>query len=109
MLKRRVNSPGQSITEYIVLIGLVSMAIIGMQVYMKRGIQAAIKLSADELGSQTIPINAIRDIWSVSHTDQSDGGTVNTQVTSEGIQTRNINTTTTSNGYGFTSQWQWNY
>jgi Flp pilus assembly pilin Flp len=109
MLKRRVNSPGQSITEYIVLIGLVSMAIIGMQVYMKRGIQAAIKLSADELGSQTIQINTIRDIWSYSGSNQSDSGTVNTQVASEGVQTRNINTTTTSNGYGGTWQWQENW
>lgn len=49
MLKR---SRGESITEYVVLIGMVTMALIGMQVYLKRGIQGVVKYAADELGRQ---------------------------------------------------------
>jgi hypothetical protein len=52
MLRKRVNSRAQSISEYVLVIGLVSAALVGMQVYMKRGIQAVIKDSADELGIQ---------------------------------------------------------
>lgn len=43
---------GQSITEYILLIGIVTAALLGMQVYMKRGIQAVIKSASDEMGEQ---------------------------------------------------------
>jgi len=52
MLRKRVNSRAQSISEYVLVIGLVSAALVGMQVYMKRGIQAVVKDSADELGGQ---------------------------------------------------------
>lgn len=52
MLRKRVNSRAQSISEYVLVIGLVSAALVGMQVYMKRGIQAVVKDSADELGIQ---------------------------------------------------------
>jgi len=43
---------GQSIIEYSVLLGLLAAVFAGMQVYMRRGIQAAIKISADQLGNQ---------------------------------------------------------
>ncbi|MDP3723318.1 MAG: hypothetical protein Q8R91_07470 [Candidatus Omnitrophota bacterium] len=38
--------------EYAILIGIVTAAIVGMQTYAKRGIQAGIKLAADQLGDQ---------------------------------------------------------
>jgi len=43
---------GQAIVEYAILIGIVTAAIVGMQVYAKRGIQAGIKLAADQVGNQ---------------------------------------------------------
>ena len=43
---------GQSIMEYVVLIGVVAAAVLGMQAYAKRGIQAGIKVAADRIGSQ---------------------------------------------------------
>lgn len=52
MLKEKRNSLGQSMGEYVVLIGIVTLALITMQTYMKRGIQAGIKIAADELGRQ---------------------------------------------------------
>lgn len=40
---------GQAITEYAILIGVVVAALLGMQVYAKRGLQAGIKATADHL------------------------------------------------------------
>jgi hypothetical protein len=46
---------GQSILEYTLIIGVVVTALIVMQVYIKRGIQAATKVAADQLSDQTTP------------------------------------------------------
>lgn len=46
---------GQSIMEYTLIIGIVVAALIVMQVYIKRGIQAATKVAADQLSDQTTP------------------------------------------------------
>jgi len=43
---------GQSASEYALLIALVLAAFVGMQTYVKRGIQAAIKENVDEFGGQ---------------------------------------------------------
>lgn len=40
---------GQSLAEYAVLLGVVVAVIVAMQVYARRGIQAVLKISADEL------------------------------------------------------------
>ncbi len=42
----------QSITDYVLLVGIISAALLGLQVYMKRGIQANIKVIADKIGDQ---------------------------------------------------------
>jgi len=46
------NKRGQNILEYSVIIGIVVAALMVMQVYMKRGIQAATKVAADQLSFQ---------------------------------------------------------
>jgi len=46
---------GQSILEYAVLIGVVVAGLIGMQIYLKRGMMGGIKKSADSIGSQFDP------------------------------------------------------
>lgn len=43
---------GQAIAEYAILFGIVTMAILGMQVYAKRGLQASVKQFADQIGPQ---------------------------------------------------------
>jgi len=43
---------GQSIAEYSILIAAVTAALLAMQLYMKRGIQAAIKHSTEQFGNQ---------------------------------------------------------
>ena len=45
----RLNKKGQSIMEYAVLVSLVIAAITGMQLYVRRGLQAKIKDASDNL------------------------------------------------------------
>ena len=46
------HNRGQSILEYGVILGIVALALGMMQVYLRRGIQAGIKVAADEIGLQ---------------------------------------------------------
>jgi hypothetical protein len=43
---------GQNVTEYAVLLAIVVAALTGMQVYMKRCVQASIKFCSDQIGEQ---------------------------------------------------------
>ena len=45
------NRNGQSTAEYAIVISVVVAAVIGMQLYVKRGLNAKIKTAADALGS----------------------------------------------------------
>lgn len=46
-----INRPGQSLGELAILLALVVAAVIGMQAYLKRGLQARYKSIADAAGS----------------------------------------------------------
>ncbi len=46
---------GQSTLEYAVLIAVVAAAAIGMQIYVKRGLQGRLRQSADSIGEQYAP------------------------------------------------------
>ena len=52
MKMRLLNKKAQSIQEYVIVFGLVVVALISMQTYMKRGIQGAVKDMADQIGFQ---------------------------------------------------------
>ncbi len=41
----------QGLTDYVILIGIMTLALIGGQTYLKRGIQNSIKSTADDLSS----------------------------------------------------------
>ncbi len=43
---------GQSIMEYVLLIGIIITVLFAMQTYMRRGIQAVIQVAADQIGLQ---------------------------------------------------------
>jgi len=95
MLKIKQNSKAQSITEYAVLLGIVSLALIGMQVYMKRGLQAAVKDAANELGPQEnaqLLINFKRQEETRSETTTKRGGSIQTQTFSGGGLRRDTDT-----------------
>lgn len=38
--------------EYVVVLGIIGAALVGMQLYFKRSIQAVVKTAADEMGDQ---------------------------------------------------------
>ncbi len=42
------NAAAQAVIEYAILIGIVTAAVVGMQVYARRGIQAGVKRAADQ-------------------------------------------------------------
>lgn len=46
-----MRKKAQSLTEYAILIGIVTFALVSMQTYFKRGIQSVAKLTFDDLGS----------------------------------------------------------
>jgi len=47
-----LNKRAQSFLEYSLLIGIISAAVISINTYIKRGVQAQIKVSCDELAPQ---------------------------------------------------------
>lgn len=96
---RLYRSLGQSIGEYVLLLGIITVALLSMQVYMKRGIQAMIKVSADQLGSQTVISNRTRREANTTQTTQaSTSGSRRIEGLLGGGQTKIINTTTDSSG-----------
>jgi Flp pilus assembly pilin Flp len=46
------DKQAQSIIEYAIVLSLVTAVFIGMQTYLKRGVQAAVKISTDRMGTQ---------------------------------------------------------
>ena len=58
----------QSMMEYILVIGLVSVTVLGMSTYGRRGIQVAIKLAADQIGRQEDYAQRITSVLKVSET-----------------------------------------
>ncbi|MBU3934113.1 hypothetical protein KKD20_06895 [Patescibacteria group bacterium] len=73
------NSKGQSIIEYALILGIVVIALSAMQVYVKRGIQAGIKIAADEMGAQEY-----------AETDPDKGTQVSYSVNSQAQDTQRI-------------------
>src|SRR3990167_6310436 len=43
---------GQSLLEYVILISIVGAVLVAMGPYMKRGVQAVVKVTADQLANQ---------------------------------------------------------
>lgn len=75
------NKIGQTSVEYAVLLILVIGAFIGIQNYMKRGIQGRWKVHVDEMGDQYDPRTADTDI---RHTLSSNTNTVIISMNTDG-------------------------
>ena len=92
------KSKAQSIVEYTFIIGIVATALLMMQLYMKRSIQAVVKVASDELGNQSYQTQGQK----VSATDSLRSSSTNQKITK--TQTgkafrRDIDTTTATGGY----------
>lgn len=97
-MSRDLKRKSQSLIEYALILGIVAAALLGMQVYMKRGIQRAVQLSADQLGEQQVTINSQREANTISTSTDKKFGTVRTQESLGGGQASNINTTDITSG-----------
>ena len=85
LAKRR----GQSILEYAVLIGVVVAGLLGMQIYLKRGMMGGLKKSADGIGSQFDPKATV-------FTSNSQSSSNSTETLSGGITTTTVHLQTSN-------------
>ncbi|MFH1397225.1 MAG: hypothetical protein ABIH27_01570 [Candidatus Omnitrophota bacterium] len=53
MTRIKINNRAQGVLEYVVILGVVAVALMSMTLYFRRGVQAVVKAAADELGSQS--------------------------------------------------------
>lgn len=93
----------QSIVEYAILIGLIFAALAGMQVYSRRGINAAIKLAADQAGTQDDAIGDLNlgDSNDNSYTESLSSNSSKIILNNDGSQVwSTISTSTTWTGSG---------
>ncbi len=83
-MKLLARQRAQSISEYVVLVSLVSFVLTGMSLYIKRGVQAVIKNTADIVGDQTKggitfdyknPLYNFKTASQIEETQVSDGTT----------------------------------
>lgn len=47
-IKKITGDRGQNLIEYGLILGIITVALLGMQVYFKRGVQSVIKIAADD-------------------------------------------------------------
>ncbi len=102
-IRQRHYAKAQSLSEYVMLLAILSAALIGMQVYMKRGIQAVVKDASDELGEQSkgaVDVDYKYD-WKwkgISSTSTSTTGQNTTTNSQEGAVSRDTNEETRQEG-----------
>lgn len=78
---------GQVTVEVAVLMSVTIAAIVGMAVYLQRGIQGGIKSNADSLGTQF----SVADGWSQTATTHQNTTENRTTITTDQNQTTNYN------------------
>jgi uncharacterized protein (UPF0333 family) len=89
MFKRLFKHKAQTTLEYVILISVVVAALIGMQVYLKRGISGKLKESVDSAGQQFSPDSSTYHYDTISETNS-------TETVADGITTTTINNQATS-------------
>jgi len=61
--KHRLNkASAQSTLEYAVVVACIVAALLGMQFYLRRGIQGRLRAASDEIGEQYTPLNVDSNI-----------------------------------------------
>lgn len=94
--KRNKVKKAQSSLEYAILIVAIVAALLGMQIYTRRGLQGRLRSSADELSIQQYePKNMVSDITTTQNSDI----TTNTQTEIVDNGTKYKTTTTTNINY----------
>ena len=102
-MKRRIVS-AQSTLEYAVIIAVVAAVLTGMRFYFQRGLQSAIKVAADQIGTQEDgeSIDTSDGVKTIEGSAQlmetSTSGTETEQVSLGSSRSRVFSSTTTSKG-----------
>jgi hypothetical protein len=101
----KIKLKAQSILEYAVVLAVVSAALAGMQLFFRRGIQASIKLAADQIGAQqdSADVDIVRGGVNISSASTSNAQTLSssTESTSRfvgGAQRKDIDINRTTSG-----------
>ncbi len=83
---------GQSTVEYAVVLTVVIAALLGMHLFMKRGVQGRLRSATDDIGEQYVPgqVTATHHVTSFSHTQQTleDSGKSTSHLDENETQTR---------------------
>ncbi len=90
-MRRIFYRNGQSTLEYAILIAVVVGGLIGMQTYVKRGLQGRLRDAADDIGSQYSPGNV-----SGTFTTTLDNST--TETVKDGVTTTKFDSEQTRTG-----------
>ncbi|UCB56778.1 MAG: hypothetical protein JSV30_06190 [Candidatus Omnitrophota bacterium] len=86
----------QAVLEYAVVLGIVALALGMMQVYLMRGIQAGVKIAADEIGLQedsvelSVELNSAKELDSAKEFDVAEVNKQRSVVRSESASTHTI-------------------
>ena len=91
---------GQGVLEYVIMLGIVVIALAAMSLYFRRGIQAVVKVAADEAGNQkdAEDINPTTGIKTSSTINRQTSVTQRNRILKGGSRVSDINTTTASTG-----------
>ena len=84
------NRRGQSLLEYTILIGIVTISLFYMGTGIKRGLQSLVKVSADQIGNQQ---NADQDVNDELAGVLQGSNTQTNMITSKGVGERLYTTT----------------
>ena len=108
--KRRIcTNRGQAVFEYAVILGIVVLALSLMQTYVRRGIQAGIKVAADELGTQQGSVEQDPSKGTVQESSINSSASVRqtSAVTAGGASSLSLDEKTTASGSSeYWSNWQ---
>jgi uncharacterized protein (UPF0333 family) len=101
-MTKSFRKKAQSLLEYSILLGIIGVALTGMFTYMKRGLQATVKVSCDQLGHQQITVDSSKQLTSVTTKAEARSGSLRTVVFTGGAQSRNLDSTDVTTGSGRT-------
>jgi uncharacterized protein (UPF0333 family) len=101
-----MSQNGQTVLEYLLLIGVILLAVVYMGTDIKRGLQSVVKVTVDQIGNQA---NADQDYESdsgymVNSWSSSNSNSQRKLLEARGVVTTFINDTTQSGSISYTNQ-----
>ena len=98
-MNRAIKQRAQNLVEYSMVVAVVIAAVLSMQIYMKRGITAGVKVAVDRLGPQQITINSTMNASTNSFMTEVKTDSTRKQTFTGGEQRRIENSQSSVTGY----------